>query len=265
MEIGDPQCRIPAEGPPVTIIAQLRGVERSFASGIKALGPLELDIAGGEFLSLLGPSGCGKSTALRIIAELLAPTSGELVWPEGKPRIGFVFQDPTLMPWAIVRDNVRLPLDLEGVPRAEANARAEAALARVGLDGFSGAYPRVLSGGMRMRVSIARALVARPRLLLMDEPFAALDEISRDALNEDLLRLWREDRLTIVFVTHSVYESTFLSTRILTLTPRPGRIASEIRLATPQARNAEWRLTSEFGESARQVSLSLRNAMVKAA
>lgn len=249
----------------MTSIAQLRGVERSFANGVKALGPVDLEIVGGEFLSLLGPSGCGKSTALRIIAELLLPTTGELIWPEGKPRIGFVFQDPTLMPWAIVRDNVRLPLDLEGVPRAEANARAEEALARVGLTGFSAAYPRVLSGGMRMRVSIARAIVARPKLLLMDEPFAALDEISRDALNEDLLRLWREDGLTIVFVTHSVYESTFLSTRILTLTPRPGRIASEIHPAAPQARNSEWRLTSEFAESARQVSLSLRNAMAVAA
>lgn len=249
----------------MTIITRLRRVERSFANGVKALGPVDLEIVGGEFLSLLGPSGCGKSTALRIIAELLLPTTGELIWPEGKPRIGFVFQDPTLMPWAIVRDNVRLPLDLEGVPRAEGNARAEAALARVGLSGFSAAYPRVLSGGMRMRVSIARAIVARPKLLLMDEPFAALDEISRDALNEDLLRLWREDGLTIVFVTHSVYESTFLSTRILTLTPRPGRIASEIRPAAPQARNSEWRLTSEFAESARQVSLALRNAMAKAA
>src|SRR5258708_252522 len=246
-------------------VARLRGVERSFANGVKALGPLDLDIAAGEFLSLLGPSGCGKSTALRIIAELLAPTSGELIWPEGKPRIGFVFQDSTLMPWAVVRDNVRLPLDLEGAPRAEANARAEAAIARVGLAGFSDAFPRVLSGGMRMRASIARALVARPQLLLMDEPFAALDEISRDALNEDLLRLWREDRLTIVFVTHSVYESTFLSTRILTLTPRPRRIASELRPVAPQPRNSEWRLTSEFADNARQVSLSLPNRIAKAA
>jgi NitT/TauT family transport system ATP-binding protein len=249
----------------MSVVARLRGVERSFANGVKALGPLDLDIAGSEFLSLLGPSGCGKSTALRIIAELLIPTGGELNWPEGKPRIGFVFQDPTLMPWAIVRDNVRLPLDLEGVPRDEANARAETALTRVGLGGFSAAFPRVLSGGMRMRVSIARALVARPRLLLMDEPFAALDEIGRDALNEDLLRLWREDGLTIVFVTHSVHESTFLSTRILTLTPRPGRIASELCPAAPQARTSDWRLTREFAESARQVSLSLRNAMAKAA
>jgi NitT/TauT family transport system ATP-binding protein len=249
----------------MSTIAHLRRVERSFANGVKALGPLDLDIAGGEFLSLLGPSGCGKSTVLRIIAELLAPTGGELIWPHGKPRIGFVFQDPTLMPWAIIRDNVRLPLDLQGVPRAEGNARAEAALARVGLDGFSGAYPRVLSGGMRMRASIARALVARPQLLLMDEPFAALDEISRDALNEDLLRLWREDGLTIVFVTHSVYESTFLSTRILTLTPRPGRIASEIHPVATPARTSEWRLSAEFAQSAREVSLSLRNAIAKAA
>ena len=249
----------------MSVVARLRRVERSFPNGVNALGPLDLDIAGGEFVSLLGPSGCGKSTALRIIAELLIPTGGELVWPQGKPRIGFVFQDPTLMPWAIIRDNVRLPLDLESVPRAEANARAEAALARVGLDGFSGAYPRMLSGGMRMRASIARALVARPQLLLMDEPFAALDEISRDALNEDLLRLWREDGLTIVFVTHSVYESTFLSTRILTLTPRPGRIASEIRPVAPPARTSEWRLTGEFALAAREVSLSLRNAMAKAA
>jgi len=249
----------------MSVVARLRRVERSFPNGVNALGPLDLDIAGGEFVSLLGPSGCGKSTALRIIAELLIPTGGELVWPQGKPRIGFVFQDPTLMPWAIIRDNVRLPLDLESVPRAEANARAEAALKRVGLEGFSGAYPRVLSGGMRMRASIARALVARPQLLLMDEPFAALDEISRDALNEDLLRLWREDGLTIVFVTHSVYESTFLSTRILTLTPRPGRIASEIRPVAPPARTSEWRLTGEFALAAREVSLSLRNAMAKAA
>jgi len=249
----------------MSVIARLRGVERSFANSVKALGPLDLDIEGGEFLSLLGPSGCGKSTALRVIAELLTPSSGALTWPEGRPRIGFVFQDPTLMPWAVVRDNVRLPLDLEGMPRGEANARAESALARVGLAGFSGAYPRVLSGGMRMRASIARALAGRPQLLLMDEPFAALDEISRDALNVDLLRLWREDGLTIVFVTHSVYESTFLSTRILTLTPCPGRISSETRPVAPPARTSEWRLTSEFAQAAQQVSLSLRHAMAKAA
>src|SRR5262249_42361039 len=156
-----------------------------------------------------------KSTALRVIAGLIAPSAGTVSWPQGKPRIGFVFQDATLMPWAHVRENVRLPLDLQGVPRDEADARVEAALTRVGLAGFSDAFPAALWGGMGRRASIARALVARPQLLLMDEPFAALDEISRDALNEDLLKLWREDELTIVFVTHSVYESTFLSTRIV--------------------------------------------------
>jgi len=249
----------------MTAIASLHRIERSFSNGVKALGPLDLNVEDGEFLSLLGPSGCGKSTALRVIAGLLAPTAGTLVWPHGRPRIGFVFQDATLMPWAIVRDNVRLPLDLEHVPRAEANSRAEAALARVGLAGFSSAYPRALSGGMRMRVSIARALVARPKLLLMDEPFAAVDEISRDALNEQLLKLWREDGLTIVFVTHSVHESTFLSTRIVALSPRPGRIASEFRFTAPAERTSDWRMTPDFAAAARQVSIALRSAIANAA
>jgi NitT/TauT family transport system ATP-binding protein len=248
----------------VRIIGAFSQVERVFANGVKALGPLDLDIAEGEFLSLVGPSGCGKSTALRIIAGLIVPTAGTIGWPQGKPRIGYVFQDATLMPWANVRDNVRLPLDLQGIAKSEANARADEALDRVGLGGFTQAFPRALSGGMRMRVSIARALVARPQLLLMDEPFAALDEISRDALNEDLLTLWREDGLTVVFVTHSVYESTFLSTRIITLTPRPGRIASEIRVRAPDVRNAEWRSSPEFAASAREVSLALRRGMVVA-
>jgi NitT/TauT family transport system ATP-binding protein len=242
----------------VTTLAEFRSVEKTYSGGVRALGPIDLTVAEGEFLSLLGPSGCGKSTALRILAALLPPTSGEVVWPDERPRIGFVFQDATLMPWATARDNVRLPLDLEGVARAEGNARAEAALARVGLSEFADAYPRALSGGMRMRVSIARALVAEPKLLLMDEPFAALDEFSREALNDDLLKLWREDGLTVVFVTHSVYESTFLSTRIVTLTPRPGRIAAEFAFDHPRDRNRAWRLSPEFAEAARRVSQSLR-------
>jgi len=244
-------------------IGLLRRVERSFGS-VEALGPVDLDIGRGEFLSLLGPSGCGKSTALRIIAGLLAPTKGEVVWPDGKPRVAFVFQDPTLMPWAKVRDNVRLPLDLQRIPRDEAEARAESALARAGLMGFSDIYPRALSGGMRMRVSIARALAAKPQLLLMDEPFAALDEISRDSLNQTLLNLWREDGLTIIFVTHSIYESAFLSTRIAILTPRPGRIAGEFRSAAPPSRTSEWRLTPEFAHGVRTVSGALREAMAGA-
>jgi NitT/TauT family transport system ATP-binding protein len=246
-------------------IAELHRVERSFANGVQALGPLDLAVQKGEFLSLLGPSGCGKSTCLRILAGLLEPSAGTLNWAQAKPRIGFVFQDPTLMPWANSRDNVRLPLDLAGVPREEANARAEGALARVGLGEFSRVYPRALSGGMRMRVSIARALASQPELLLMDEPFAALDEISREALNEDLLRLWREDGLSIVFVTHSVYESTFLSTRIVTLSPRPGRVAHEFNLDSPLDRTSEWRMSPQFAEAARAVSRSLRDSTKAAA
>src|SRR6185295_1669206 len=166
----------------------------------------------------LGPSGCGKSTALRLAAGLLEPDAGEIAYPGGKPEIGFVFQEPTLMPWADALTNARLPLDLKHVPRAEANDRAGQALARAGLDGFEHAYPRELSGGMKMRVSLARALVARPKLLLLDEPFAALDEITRHALGDDLLRLWREDGLTVLFVTHSAAESSYLSQRVLLMT-----------------------------------------------
>ena len=242
----------------------LRHVTRVFGNGVRALGPLDLDIRQGEFLSLLGPSGCGKSTALRLIARLLTPNTGTLAWAGEKPRLSFVFQDPTLLPWANVRENVRLPLDLAHVERGEANARAETALARLGLSGFADAFPRALSGGMRMRVSIARAFVARPQLLLMDEPFAALDEPTRESLNEDLLRLWREDAMTIVFVTHSVYESTFLSTRVVALTPRPGRVAAEISI-TQKTRDAAWRLSPDFVAEARHVAEALRSAARSAA
>jgi NitT/TauT family transport system ATP-binding protein len=248
----------------VTTLATLSGVEKFYANGVKALGPIGLDIRAGEFLSLVGPSGCGKSTALRVIAGLLQPSAGKVEWPQGRRRIGFVFQDPTLMPWASARDNARLPLDLAHVPRAEANKRAEAVLARVGLAGFADAYPRALSGGMRMRVSIARALVAEPQLLLMDEPFAALDELSREALNEDLLKLWRADQLTIVFVTHSVYESAFLSSRAIVMMPRPGRIARVLEFTPPPSRDHAWRLTPEFASTAHQISGALREAMSQA-
>jgi NitT/TauT family transport system ATP-binding protein len=248
------------------MLGALSAIERKFSNGVQALGPLDLMIEQGEFLSLLGPSGCGKSTALKIIAGLLAPSHGKVQWQPAQPSMGFVFQDPTLMPWATVRQNVRLPLDLAGLDRADAERRVEAALARVGLTGaFLDTYPRALSGGMRMRVSIARALVVRPALLLMDEPFAALDEISRDALNEDLLRLWREDHLTIIFVTHSVYESTFLSTRIVTLTPRPGRIAGEFMVPASGDRSGAWRMSPDFGQTAREVSRLLRQGMDRAA
>jgi NitT/TauT family transport system ATP-binding protein len=250
----------------MTAIALLKGVERGFANGVRALGPIDLDIQQGEFLSLLGPSGCGKSTALRVVAGLLAPSAGTVTWTGGAhPRIGFVFQDPTLMPWATALGNVRLPLDLAHMRRAEADARAEAALERVGLAGFGTAYPRELSGGMRMRVSIARALVARPELLLMDEPFAALDEMTRQELNDDLLRLWQSDGLTIVFVTHSVSESTYLSTRTVVLTPRPGRIAADIPLSRVPAPDHAYRFTPGFAADAERVSAALHGASKVAA
>jgi NitT/TauT family transport system ATP-binding protein len=249
----------------MNVVARLQGVERTFAGGLKALGPLDLEVREGEFLSLLGPSGCGKSTALRLIAGLLEPTAGHITWHGEKPRIGYVFQDPTLMPWATVRDNVRLPLDLIRAPRDEADQRATSALKRVGLAGFENAYPRTLSGGMRMRVSIARALAAGPKLLLMDEPFASLDEITRQDLNDDLLRLWRDERLTIVFVTHSVNESTYLSTRTIVLTPRPGRVTSEIAFAREPAPDPSFRFTQQFAANASRVSAALRDGLKTAA
>jgi NitT/TauT family transport system ATP-binding protein len=249
----------------MTVIASLRGVERIYAGGLKALGPLDLEIREGEFLSLLGPSGCGKSTALRLIASLLEPSGGEITWRGEKPKVGYVFQDPTLMPWATVRDNVRLPLDLARTPRDEADRRAAHSLERVRLAGFEQAYPRTLSGGMRMRVSIARALAASPNLLLMDEPFAALDEMTRQDLNDDLIRLWRDEGLTIVFVTHSVNESTYLSTRTMVLTPRPGRVASEIVFSRAPAPDPSFRFTQEFTANASQVSVALREGLKTAA
>lgn len=245
----------------MTAALSLSRVGKRFDNGTQAFGPLDLAVMPGEFVSLVGPSGCGKSTALRVVAGLLSPTAGDVTFPRGKPEIAFVFQEPTLMPWARALENVRLPLDLKGVSRKEANLRATQALARVGLHGFERAWPRELSGGMKMRVSIARALAARPKLLLMDEPFAALDELSRQALNDDLLKLWREDGLTVLFVTHSVFESSYLSTRVLVMTPRPGRLAADISLTPPDARDAEYRLSPEFARTAGEVSAALRQAM----
>ncbi|MCA3180985.1 MAG: ABC transporter ATP-binding protein [Burkholderiaceae bacterium] len=205
----------------------LRGVGMCFPNGTRALDRFDLEVARGEFLSLLGPSGCGKSTVLRLVAGLAAPTEGAVLRPSGV-RVGVVFQEPTLMPWASAFDNVRLPLRLAGRGEAEVREEVMAVLARVGLADFARSYPRELSGGMRMRVSIARALVTRPELLLLDEPFAALDEITRGRLDDDLLDLWRENGLTVVFVTHSVYEAVYLSTRVAVLAGRPGRVADAI-------------------------------------
>jgi NitT/TauT family transport system ATP-binding protein len=242
-------------------LLSLSGVAKRFDSGTQAIARLDLDVAEGEFVALVGPSGCGKSTALRIVAGLLRPDAGSVTFPKGRPEMGFVFQEPTLMPWASVLANARLPLDLKGVARPEANARAAAALTRVGLSGFERAFPRELSGGMKMRVSIARAIAAEPKLLLMDEPFAALDELTRQALNDDLLKLKDEDGLTVLFVTHSVYESTYLSGRVVVMSPRPGRVAADLALAPPWPRDENWRLSPQFTRDAGRVSAALKQAM----
>ncbi len=245
----------------MSALLSLSGISKRFDNGTQAIARLDFAVADGEFVALVGPSGCGKSTALRIIAGLLTPDSGALTFAHEKPQVGFVFQEPTLMPWGSALANVRLPLDLAHMNRSEANDRAARALRRVGLGGFETAFPRELSGGMKMRVSIARAMAAEPKLLLMDEPFAALDELTRQALNDDLLKLWKEDALTVVFVTHSVYESTYLSSRVVVMTPRPGKVAADIALAPPPARDESYRLTPQFTQDAGRVSAALRGAM----
>nr|WP_246519948.1 ABC transporter ATP-binding protein [Ancylobacter lacus] len=246
----------------------MRGVGKAFDNGVTALSGLDMEIRDGEFLSLLGPSGCGKSTALRLIAGLSAPTSG--VIDHARPAaerhsIGFVFQEPTLMPWASVFGNVHLPLRLKGQSRRAAEPAIEEALERVGLAGFRDAYPRELSGGMKMRVSIARALVTRPSLLLMDEPFAALDEITRFKLNNDLLALWKQLGCTVVFVTHSVFESVFLSTRILVFRARPGQVAAEIAIDPHVPRDEAFRTSADYAGMCRRTSQALAAAMGESA
>jgi NitT/TauT family transport system ATP-binding protein len=245
------------------LAVSLRAVTKVFDNGVMALGPLDLDIPKGEFVSLLGPSGCGKSTALRVIAGLAAPTSGRVAVSRhaGDVRpghgIGFVFQEPTLMPWTTVAENVRLPLKLADVAAAESDGRVAEALARVGLPDFADAFPRELSGGMKMRVSLARALVTDPDILLMDEPFAALDEITRFRLNDDLLTLWRRLNKTVVFVTHSVFESVYLSQRVVVMTQRPGRIGADIAIETSAPRTEDFRTSTGYGEYCRKVSAAL--------
>ncbi|WP_425105188.1 ABC transporter ATP-binding protein [Ancylobacter sp.] len=254
------------EGAP---LLRLSGVGKRFGNGVTALEGLDMEVRAGEFVSLLGPSGCGKSTALRLIAGLAEPSEGRLDWDadekarraQDRHAIGFVFQEPTLMPWASVFGNVHLPLKLAGVGRREAEPAIMEALELVGLAAFRDAYPRELSGGMKMRVSIARALVTKPRLLLMDEPFAALDEITRFKLNNDLLDVWRRLRCTIVFVTHSVFESVYLSSRILVFRARPGRVAAELSIAPDQPRDEAFRTSPEYAALCRETSLALARAM----
>jgi NitT/TauT family transport system ATP-binding protein len=246
-------------------IVTLRGVSKTFDSGTVALSGFDLAVRVGEFVALLGPSGCGKSTALRIVSGLSEASAGTVTWPGGAGQIGFVFQEPTLMPWANVAANVRLPFKLAGADETKSAATVAQALEKVGLADFAGAFPRELSGGMKMRASIARALVTGPQLLLMDEPFAALDEITRFKLNNDLLAVWQELRRTVIFVTHSVFESVYLSQRIVVMTPRPGRVFAEIVIDAPYPRDERFRTSAEYAGFCRQVADALGKAMGGAA
>ncbi|WP_390345497.1 ABC transporter ATP-binding protein [Variovorax boronicumulans] len=263
----DPHTLAPPTTPAVPAVEVL-SAEKTYPNGTQALLPVDLSIAEGEFVTLLGPSGCGKSTLLKMVAGMLEPSDGRLlVWR--KPvaqlhdcphKMSFVFQSPTLMPWASVQTNVRLPLDLAGVPRKEADARVTESLALVGLEKFAGALPRALSGGMQMRVSIARGLVTQPDLLLMDEPFGALDEITRHKLDADLLELWRKKKLTVIFVTHSIHEAVFLSSRVVMMAARPGRVVEQFQIDEPYPRQADFMVTPGFARHAKQLQDSLLRA-----
>ena len=253
---------------PAVPAVEVLSAEKTYPNGTHALLPVELTVREGEFVTLLGPSGCGKSTLLKMVAGLLEPSDGRiLLWR--KPveqietsghRLSFVFQEATLMPWARVRTNVRLPLDLAGVERAEAERRVQSALALVGLDKFATHLPRELSGGMQMRVSIARGLVTEPTLLLMDEPFGALDEITRNKLDGELLDLWQRQGLTVIFVTHSIYEAVYLSNRVVVMAARPGRIVDEVTIDEPYPRGPDFRVCPEFSRYAKRLQDSLLRA-----
>jgi NitT/TauT family transport system ATP-binding protein len=249
-------------------LISIRDLGKVYSNGVVALEGINFDVRPGQFVSLVGPSGCGKSTLLRIIAGLGAITAGHIL-VEGLPPkesrqqrgdTGFVFQDATLMPWRDVIGNVELPLELRGVPRTYRRAKALEALNTVGLSAFGRAYPRELSGGMKMRVSLARALAAGPRLLLMDEPFGALDEITRQRLNGELLTLCALAGWTVVFVTHNVFEAVFLSTRILVMSRQPGRIVASIDVDLPSPRRAEVRTAPEYTRVVGQVIECLEDA-----
>ena len=246
-------------------LISLQQVDKRFANGLLALSGVSLMLRAGEFVTLLGPSGCGKSTVLRLAAGLEAASAGQLQAPAlqagGRHQTAFVFQEPTLMPWASVFDNVWLPLRLQGRSRGDAAAAVRAVLARVGLSEFEASYPAQLSGGMKMRASIARALVTQPRLLLMDEPFAALDDITRQALNADLLQWWQDSgQMAALFVTHSVAEAVFLSQRVLVMAARPGRVVAELAINQPYPRAPGFRHTPAFAQACRQLGEALADA-----
>ncbi len=242
------------------MIASLSDVGVDYPRG-PALGPFSLGIGAGEIVALVGPSGCGKSTALRLLAGLEQPTRGTVARAAGRGETAVVFQAPTLAPWLTARANAALPLELAGTARPEALARADKALARVGLAGAEAARPAQLSGGMAMRVSLARALTTQPRLLLLDEPFAALDEITRRALADDVLKLWADIRPAIVFVTHNVEEAVYMASRVVVMTAGPGRIAGEVAIDGPLPRPAGFRTTEPFRAKAEAVSGLLSGIM----
>lgn len=249
-------------------LIEMKNVFKQYGNGTVAIRDMSLTVEKGQFVSFLGPSGCGKSTALRMVAGLASVSAGSITVNGHAPGesnsaadIGFVFQEPTLMPWATVYENVYLPLRLTGVSRAEARPRIEEALAQVGLSRFAQSYPRELSGGMKMRASIARAIVTRPRLLLMDEPFAALDEMTRFKLNNDVLRLWQEQRLTIIFVTHSVYESVYMSNRVVVMAARPGRVVADLPIEGAYPRAEDFRATEAYAESCQAASKALKGTL----
>ncbi|MGE3301989.1 MAG: ABC transporter ATP-binding protein [Hyphomonadaceae bacterium] len=262
--MSDGQSAIADAGESAIAVAALEHVEVEYGARGRALGPVSFALAPGEIMTLVGPSGCGKSTALRLLAGLEGPTRGGVRRAAARGETSVVFQAPTLAPWLTALANVALPLELAGVPRAETVARATAALQRVGLGAALAAKPAQLSGGMAMRVSLARALVTRPKVLLLDEPFAALDEITRRALADDVLAIWAEYRPAIVFVTHSVEEAVYMASRVLVMTRGPGRIAGEAAVPGPTPRPAQFRTTQGFRETVEAVSERLAAAMEQA-
>ncbi len=240
-------------------LLQLHQVSKVYRNGTVALKDANLAIAPGEFVSLLGASGCGKSTILRLIAGLGRPSAGSVAWddPSHQGDLAFVFQEAALMPWATVLDNVGLPLKLRGYAPRKIRAIAQEAIALVGLQGSESTYPRQLSGGMKMRVSIARALITNPRLMLMDEPFGALDEMTRSRLNADLLQLWQDQQWTVLFVTHNIYEAVYLSQRVVIMAPQPGRIHAEIAIDAPYPRREPFRTSLQFNQYCREIAEQL--------
>lgn len=248
---------------PNNSVITLQQINKTYANGTIALQNLNLNIPASSFVSLVGPSGCGKSTVLRLIAGLGQMTSGKIAWSQGSHKLAYVFQEAALMPWATVLDNVRLPLKLGKASKSQQLSAVSDAIARVGLQGFERCYPRELSGGMKMRVSIARALATKPDVLLMDEPFGALDEITRSRLNDDLLNLWNQMNLTVIFVTHNVYEAVYLSDRVVVMAARPGRVIAEIDIDAPYPRDEDYRTSALFNQYCRDVSHRLAEASLE--